>query len=160
VSRREFNTKTRKAALLRSGMVCEAVGVWYGLPSGQRCATSLSLGVEYDHIVLDANSKDNSLENCAAVCIKCHRFKTAKHDTPTAAKTVAQSFMGMKTKVKAKIPVPRKPERTSKPSLPRRYLYAPIDPEVMDTLVEQEAKQQRDWRNRAKGFGKYKDDWS
>lgn len=50
----------------------------------------LANGVDFDHVILDANSKDNSLENCAAVCIKCHRYKTAKHDTPLAAKTLRQ----------------------------------------------------------------------
>lgn len=108
-NRREFTSKTRKAALLRSGMRCEAVGVWYGLEAGTRCGANLAYGVEYDHIILDANSKDNSLENCAAVCVKCHRYKTDHHDTPTAAKTVAQSFMGMKTRPKAKIPTRPKP---------------------------------------------------
>lgn len=123
--RKEFTSKVRKAALLRSGKRCEAVGAWYGLPAGQRCINDLSLGVEYDHIILDANSKDNSLENCAAVCIKCHRYKTAKHDTPTAAKTVAQSLMGMKTKIKVKIPSPPKTEKPAPKghACPRRSLY-------------------------------------
>jgi 5-methylcytosine-specific restriction endonuclease McrA len=88
--RREFGAKTRKAALKRSNMRCDAVGAWYGLGAGQRCHAGLAHGVEYDHIILDANSHDNSLENCAAVCIRCHKHKTAKHDTPMAAKTVRQ----------------------------------------------------------------------
>lgn len=126
--RREFATSTRKQALKRSGMICEAVGDWYGLPAGQRCTANLGSGVEYDHLVLDANSKDNSLENCRAVCPKCHAWKTANRDTPTAAKTVRQQFMGLKTKVKAKIPVrPREAKASAKASLPkleRRSLYA------------------------------------
>ncbi len=88
MSRREFTKKTKRQALQRSGMICEAIGAMYGLQPAQRCNSSLAAGVEFDHIVLDANSKDNSLENCAAVCIKCHRWKTANHDTPMAAKTV------------------------------------------------------------------------
>lgn len=125
MSRREFTGKTRKAALKRSNMRCEAVGEWYGLGPGQRCHAGLAHGVEYDHIILDANSHDNSLENCAAVCIKCHRYKSATHDTPTAAKTVRQVFMGMKTKVKAKIPSPPKPEKAPPKAMPaRRSLYA------------------------------------
>lgn len=59
MARREFSTKTRKEALKRSGKRCEAVGSWYGLPEGQRCTEDLSLGVQYDHLILDANSKDN-----------------------------------------------------------------------------------------------------
>lgn len=106
--RREFTTKTRKLALKRSGFICEAVGSWYGLPNGERCTRNLGDGVEYDHLILDANSKDNGLENCRAVCPKCHGWKTRNRDTPTAAKTVRQQFMGLKTKVKAKIPSPPK----------------------------------------------------
>jgi 5-methylcytosine-specific restriction endonuclease McrA len=88
--RREFSKQTKREALQRSGQKCEAVGTMYGLDAGQRCNAPLSYGVEFDHIVLDANSKDNSLENCAAVCIKCHKWKSANHDTPMAAKTVRQ----------------------------------------------------------------------
>ncbi len=88
MSRAEFTKPTKRAALHRSGGVCEAKGAMYGLSVGQRCHERLSYGVEFDHIVLDANSKDNSLENCAAVCVRCHKWKTANHDTPMAAKTV------------------------------------------------------------------------
>lgn len=88
--RNEFTKATKRDALKRSGGLCEAVGPMYGLPVGQRCNASLSYGVEFDHVILDANSKDNSLENCAAACIKCNRWKTAKHDIPLAAKTVRQ----------------------------------------------------------------------
>lgn len=86
--RAEFSKQTKREALKRSGLFCEAVGPMYGLSAVQRCNAPLGYGVEFDHIVLDANSKDNSLENCAAVCIKCHRWKSAHHDTPMAAKTV------------------------------------------------------------------------
>ena len=88
--RAEFSKQTKRDALTRSGKACEASGSMYGLPAGLRCGADLGYGVEFDHIILDANSKDNSLENCAAVCIKCHRYKTAKHDIPMAAKTVRQ----------------------------------------------------------------------
>lgn len=90
MSRNEFTKATMRAALLRSGKQCEAVGPWYGLPEGTRCTADLGYGVQFDHIVLDANSKDNSLDNCAAVCLRCHRHKTARHDIPLAAKTVRQ----------------------------------------------------------------------
>lgn len=129
MARREFPSKTRKAALSRSGYVCEAVGDWYGLPVGQRCTADLNLGVEYDHLILDANSKDNSLENCRAVCPKCHAWKTANRDTPTAAKTVRQQLMGMKTQVKAKIPVrPREAKARDQLPMPeRRPLFARVE---------------------------------
>lgn len=125
-NRREFSTKTRKEALKRSGMVCEATGGWYGLPAGQRCVNDLAYGVEYDHVILDANSKDNSLENCAAVCPKCHSWKTRNRDTPTAAKTVRQEFMGKKTRVKQPIPKPPKPAKTS-----RWDFLPPLEPQPL-----------------------------
>jgi 5-methylcytosine-specific restriction endonuclease McrA len=90
MARAEFKKQTKRDALKRSGKKCEAVGVMYGLEPNTRCTNDLAYGVEYDHIILDANSKDNSLENCAAVCIKCHRWKTDHHDTPKAAKTLRQ----------------------------------------------------------------------
>lgn len=90
MTRAEFSKATKREALQRSGKKCEATGTLYGLEPGQRCDVSLAYGVEFDHIILDANSKDNSLKNCAAVCIKCHHFKTTKHDTPRAAKTLRQ----------------------------------------------------------------------
>lgn len=90
MSRAEFKKQTKRDALRRSGKLCEAVGAMYGLAKGLRCNAPLAYGVEFDHVVLDANSKDNSLENCAAVCVKCHRWKTTKHDTPMAAKTLRQ----------------------------------------------------------------------
>lgn len=85
-----FSKATKRAARERSGEKCEAVGTWYGLEEGQRCNAPLSKGVEFDHIDLDANSRDNSLDNAAAVCIPCHRFKTKHRDIPLAAKTLRQ----------------------------------------------------------------------
>jgi len=90
MSRAEFDKATKKAALKRAAGKCEAVGTWYGLKPGQRCEAPLGYGFDFDHIILDANSKDNSLENCACVCRPCHKIKTTKHDIPLAAKTVRQ----------------------------------------------------------------------
>ena len=94
MARKEFTKPTRRDALKRSGGTCEAGSVapaeWYGLPAGERCGNDLARGVHFDHIDLDANSKDNSLSNCAAVCTKCHAWKTAKRDIPIAARTVRQ----------------------------------------------------------------------
>lgn len=90
MGRAEFSKATKRAAYDRSGELCEAVGSLYGLPPGQRCNMPLSRGVEYDHIDLEANSHDASLENCAAVCPPCHRIKTTTHDIPKAAKTLRQ----------------------------------------------------------------------
>lgn len=93
--RQEFSKPVKREALQRSGQQCEAVGAMYGLPVAQRCNAPLSYGVQFDHVILDANSKDNSLENCAAVCIRCHKWKSTKHDTPMAAKTVRQQDMAL-----------------------------------------------------------------
>lgn len=90
MSRHEFSKPTKREALRRSGGLCEAVGSMYGLDEGHRCSAPLGYGVEFDHVILDANSKDNSLENCAAVCVKCHKHKTRTHDIPKAAKTQRQ----------------------------------------------------------------------
>lgn len=117
-NRREFSSRTRKLALARSERRCEAVGTWYGLPAGERCMNDLAYGVEYDHVILDANSKDSSLQNCAAVCPKCHSWKTRHRDTPTAAKTVAQSLMGMKTRPVQKIPTRPKSPKAKREQLP------------------------------------------
>ncbi|MBL8582823.1 MAG: HNH endonuclease [Rhizobiaceae bacterium] len=109
MNRREFSKQTKREALQRSGLLCEAVGVMYGLDPRHRCNAPLGYGVEFDHVILDANSKDNSLENCAAVCIKCHKWKTAKHDTPLAAKTVRQrDKLGLG--IKSRSTFPKKPE--------------------------------------------------
>jgi hypothetical protein len=83
--------------------------------------------VEYDHLILDANSKDNSLENCRAVCPKCHAWKTANRDTPTAAKTVRQQLMGMKTRPKSKLAgQPKEPKTSRHATLPARPLYREV----------------------------------
>jgi len=130
MARREFTKATKRAALTRSGGRCEAVGAWYNLAPGCRCNAPLAAGVEFDHIDLDANSHDNSLENCAAVCIPCHKFKTAKIDTPKAAKTLrqqdkARGIARPKQQIRsAPFPKPDKPERITKQLPPRRPLYA------------------------------------
>lgn len=88
--RNEFSKATKREALKRSRGFCEAIGDWYGLPESHRCNAPLSRGVQFDHVDLDANSHDNGLENCAAVCPRCHTWKTTHRDIPLAAKTLRQ----------------------------------------------------------------------
>lgn len=134
-NRREFTKATKREALKRSGMLCEATGPMYNLPAGQRCNAPLSAGVEYDHVVLDANSKDNSLDNAAACCIPCHRWKTSHHDTPMAAKTVRMQdkARGIRTASAKKLNGPGFPvseksaSRSPKQSLGYRALYKPVE---------------------------------
>jgi hypothetical protein len=87
---RTFSKPVKRAALARAGGRCEATGELYGLPPQMRCNADLGYGLEFDHAILWANSRDSSLDNCLAVCPRCHRFKTTQHDTPKAAKTVRQ----------------------------------------------------------------------
>ncbi|MFI3904000.1 HNH endonuclease [Ochrobactrum sp. S1502_03] len=91
MARREFSKEVKRTALKRSGMKCEAVGEMYGFEAGQRCCVSLSAGVQYDHIIADSIGGEPTLENCAAVCIPCHGYKTRTVDTPRAAKTKRMS---------------------------------------------------------------------
>jgi hypothetical protein len=83
-----FDKPTKRAALKRSEGLCEAEGPLYDKPA--RCNIPLAYGVEFDHYILEANSHDNSLENCRAVCIACHAWKTNNHDKQLAAKTLRQ----------------------------------------------------------------------
>jgi 5-methylcytosine-specific restriction endonuclease McrA len=89
MARTEFTRKTKQEALQRSGVRCEATGTRYGFEEGQRCNCSLSLGVQYDHAVPDALGGDNSLENCLAICVQCHKFKT-RNDVKQIAKSNRQ----------------------------------------------------------------------
>lgn len=107
MSRAEFTKPVKRASLKRSGGLCEAVGRLYGLEPGQHCNAPLSYGVEFDHVLLAANGGDNSLENAAAVCKRCHKIKTTTHDTPTAAKTVRQQDkLGLGIKKPSRWPKP------------------------------------------------------
>lgn len=130
--RAEFSKKTKRQALERSQMRCEAIGAMYGLDEGIRCTMPLSHGVNFDHIILDANSKDNSLENCAAVCLRCHGWKTRKHDIPMAAKTVrmqdkARGISAPKPKIASRgFPKADNTPRPKKAELPRRPIYQEI----------------------------------
>jgi len=90
MSRTEFSKPTKRAALARAMNRCEASGFLYGLPATAVCGVSLAHGVEFDHVVADSNGGDASLGNCLAVCVKCHKYKTDKHDTPRAAKGLRQ----------------------------------------------------------------------
>lgn len=76
MARAEFSRKTKREALARSGHKCEASGPRYGFADGQRCNCDLALGVQFDHNVPDQLGGDNSLGNCMAICVQCHKYKT------------------------------------------------------------------------------------
>jgi len=85
--RHEFTKATKRDALTRSGGLCEASGEVYGLPAGKRCNAPLSYGVEFDHYPVQATEPgSDTLDNCVAVCRKCHKHKTRTFDTPVQAK--------------------------------------------------------------------------
>jgi 5-methylcytosine-specific restriction endonuclease McrA len=125
----EFSTKTKRERLKQSGGFCEAEGLIYGLGNGQRCNAELGRGVEFDHVVSLGIGGDNSLENCRAVCLQCHKHKTRTNDVPKAAKTKRQSDKSKgirrpKGQLKsAGFPRAEKPERTGKAKLPPRPLF-------------------------------------
>lgn len=129
MSRHEFSRETRREALKRSGLKCEASGPRYGLAEGQRCNCSLSLGVQYDHDVPDQLGGENSLENCRAVCIQCHKIKT-RGDIRQIRKSdrqrdKASGVIRSAGKIKSPgFPVSEKAaRRQAKPPLPPRPLY-------------------------------------
>lgn len=74
--RTEFSRKTKLAA-------------WEA--SGGRCADCdrkifTGDGPEYDHQIPCEMGGDNSPDNCAVLCIPCHKSKTATVDMPTIVK--------------------------------------------------------------------------
>lgn len=129
MARTEFTKATKRAALTRSGHKCEAAGPRYGFEEGQRCNCNLSLGVQFDHDVPDGLGGDTSLENCRAVCIRCHSFKT-RNDAAQIAKMKRQQDRnnGIKKpgpKIKS-APFPKTEKamkRQPKPALPPRRIY-------------------------------------
>lgn len=80
--RAEFTKRTMRDAYERAEGLCE------GLKSdGERCCASLKRRkYHFDHIIPDAIGGDNSLQNCAVLCVPCHQDKTAKRDIPIIAK--------------------------------------------------------------------------
>src|SRR5690348_14441431 len=90
MSRREFSRQVKRAALERAGGRCEASGAFYGLSSVARCYMPLNHGVEFDHVIADAIGGEPTLANCLCVCKRCHLWKSARRDTPLAAKTKRQ----------------------------------------------------------------------
>jgi 5-methylcytosine-specific restriction enzyme A len=98
MKRAEFSKVTKREALQRSGGLCEAIGTVYGLEPGRRCNAPLSYGVEFDHYPVRASDGGSGgLDNCLAVCIRCHRWKTHRHDAPDRAKEqrVADRHLGI-----------------------------------------------------------------
>ncbi len=86
--RHNFSLKTKKAARMRSGGVCEAVGTRYGYAPGERCTAILSeTSVEFDHYPLGAHAEgSNTLENCVCACKRCNQWAANHTDKRIEAK--------------------------------------------------------------------------
>lgn len=82
MSRREFSKQVKRAAFERAGGFCE------GQPYGERCPVKLTLGkYHYDHVIPDGLGGEPVIENCAVLCVACHKDKTTTKDVPAIAKT-------------------------------------------------------------------------
>lgn len=132
MARAEFSRKTKREALERSGYRCEATGPSFGFKEGQRCNCSLSLGVQFDHVLPDALQGLNDLDNCEALCIACHKIKTRadvkrirKSDRQRDRHTgVIRPKGTLKSPSFPKYDKPRHGvDKTPLPELPRRSLY-------------------------------------
>lgn len=76
--RREFSKQVKRDAFVRASGKCEVP--W--------CQARLSVGkFHYDHIIADALGGEPTLENCAVICVACHKDKTKRHDIRIIAKT-------------------------------------------------------------------------
>ncbi len=79
MSRSEFPRVIMRLAFERARGNCES------------CGARLYAGkFQYDHIIADSIGGRPTLDNCAVLCNGCHGEKTAKVDTPRAAKTKRQ----------------------------------------------------------------------
>ncbi len=98
---RNFRRAVKRAAYARSNGRCENPSCGIALPAGWG-------GINYDHIIGWAVSRDSSLDNCQCLCSGCHLWKTAQYDTPVAAKAMrlADAQIGIKRSGK-KLPAGR-----------------------------------------------------
>ena len=87
MSRAEFSKATKLAAWERSGGRCEC-----------GCGQKILGTPEYDHIIEDTLTHDNSLENCMVMSKRCHRLKTDRN-RPEIDKTrrIAEKRAGVRT---------------------------------------------------------------
>lgn len=126
----EFKGATRKKALARSGYRCE----WTDA-HGFRCeAVLIPGGVQYDHITPLALGGTSTLDNCAALCLIHHRFKTATKDVPRIRHADRQQAAAFGAKTRKGPPIPSrgfaKSERVRTPltkAIARRPVYEEIN---------------------------------
>jgi 5-methylcytosine-specific restriction endonuclease McrA len=76
--RTEFSKQVKRDAFLRADGKCE----------GSDCGARLTLGkYHYDHVIPDGLGGEPTLDNCAVLCLPCHKIKTTTKDVPAIAKT-------------------------------------------------------------------------
>lgn len=87
MSRLEFTARTKRQAYDRSNGICECGRVpMLNRPNG--CGQKLTEGrIRYEHIIPAEMTRDNSLDNCAALTLGCWREKTDKYDRKVIAKS-------------------------------------------------------------------------
>lgn len=91
VPRNEFDKRTRRDALDRSGFKCECARLAHlnipGIkPDGCGRALNVRNGIYFEHVDPDAISKRNDLENCAVLVRECWDIKTNGYDKPVIAR--------------------------------------------------------------------------
>lgn len=97
MTRTEFPPAVRRAAWTRCGGFCE----------GEDCGAKLwTPKFEYDHVLACALGGDNSLENCAVLCLPCHKAKTGQHDIKRTSKANRQRSAEIKAKRRKSRPMP------------------------------------------------------
>lgn len=85
--RREFPDKVKAAAFVRADGSCEG------------CGARLSVGkFHYDHTIPADLGGEPILDNCAVLCIVCHKAKTKTLDLPriTKGRRIRKREMGIK----------------------------------------------------------------
>lgn len=87
--RREFSKDTKRAALKRSGGICEC----HRMPKIFPVACGLKHGHGnrfFEHVDPDGAGGSNDLERCAVLTKTCWRYKTDHYDKPLVAKVIRQ----------------------------------------------------------------------
>lgn len=109
----EFSRLVKRAAYKRADGRCEARGAIYGIEGGDvRCHAFIGPGnVKYDHWPLPAiDDGSDTLENCMAICPRCHKFKTANYDVPMQAKgrRIRRNNGPIEDRRKTRHPIPKR----------------------------------------------------
>jgi len=106
--RAEFPSSVKRAALERSGGICECHLIPHVFPIP--CRRPIGPGnTFFEHIDPDAISKRNDLENAAVLTKTCWRIKTDNYDKPVIAKVrhVRDYNFGIKDRWRRKLPFGR-----------------------------------------------------